>query len=239
MPPEGKIRPLARKVVPLPVRLRLSTAYVRVGLQRRAVEVDLLNLRVHGRGSPRYREPVWIDPSACSEVVRSVNHYHSGQVLGGDWDVEGQPLSTMFKMRACELHWVHGVPWRETGVYEHMMDLIEKHGGRVDGCLTLADVVDRYERLDAMFAEVRSQGRLLSRRERSQRGFRARGEIYIHVGRGPRLLFGGGGIHRFAAARIAGLDCVPAQLGVVHQDVVADWQDVVVRGSRRPVGCGP
>lgn len=115
-----------------------------------------------------------------------------------------------------------------------MLDLIRERGS-ADGCRTLAEVISRYERLDVMFRQVCSEGRLRSRSELQRRGFRASGEIYMHVGRGPQLLFGNGGNHRFAAARIAGLSCIPAQLGVVHPEAIHDWEQVAVRGARRPL----
>ena len=178
---------------------------------------------------------MWINPSAFSDRVLETapKRHHTGQVVDGDWDRETAPLSTLVKIRACELHWKHGVPWEETGVYEHMMELIAERGS-ADGCRTFADVVARYDRLDAMFRQVRSEGQLRSRSELQHRGFRAVGEVYVHVGRGPRLLFGNGGCHRLAAARAAGLECIPAQLGVVHPEALNDWAKAVVRSTRRP-----
>lgn len=231
-------REVARRTLPDPIRKRLGTAYTVARWGSIAVRRDLSNLRVHGRTGPRYAERVWINPLAVGTFVvdRNVNRAQTGQVVDGDWDRRTAPLSEQVKIRACELHWKDGVPWEETGVYEHMMEIIKERGS-ADSCRTMADVVARYERLDVMFQQICAEGQLRSRDELQRRGFRARGEIYIHIGRGPQLLFGGGGCHRFAAAQIAGLECIPAQLGAVHPHTLDNWTNVAMRSASRPAKC--
>lgn len=231
----NQLRSVARQVLPQPVRARVGAA---VGLSRvgvGATRLDLANRRAFGPRAPRYAERIWLDPLACNFAVApgAVGRAHTGQVIDNDWDLQAHPVTSSVKVKAAELHWRDGVPWEETGVYEHMLELIEERG-KADGCRTLEDVIARYKRLDVMFEQMVSEGRLRSRPELQKRGFRAKGEVYIHVGRGPQLLFGGGGCHRFAAARIAGLRSIPAQLGVVHAGALADWETVVVRSARRP-----
>lgn len=219
--------------IPKPLRQRAETLQSAINFNLQAGRFDLLNWRLYGRQAPKFAELVWIKPSDCAESVLNLGRHETGRVLDGEWDRNRQPLSANLKFRACESRWVYGLPWSETGVYEYMMDQISKRG-LTDGCLTLSDVVARYERLDRIYEQVASEGRLLSSRELGRRGFRGQGEIYVHVGRGPSLLFGLGGIHRFALSRILGLDCIPVQVGVVHRDAVADWQCLVSRTARRP-----
>lgn len=213
---------------------RLSTAYSLAQVATAAVILDLSNRRAYGRGAPRYAERVWIDPMKCHRLVtKGMSREFSGHVVAGDWDLPTEPLSSLVKFRACEQHWTNGVPWEETGVYEHMMALISEHG-EADGCRTLPDVVARYSRLDRMWQQVLVEGQLRSRVELHQRGFRALGEIYLHVDRNGRILFGGGGCHRLAAAQLARLKWVPAQLGVVHAQSLEEWTKCLTRSSRRP-----
>jgi hypothetical protein len=228
------IRELARLVLPKSIRHPLGVGYSLARQAGAAARFDAINIRTYGRRAPRYGERVWIDPMACDWIIGGLKRSQTGQVLSGEWDSEKAPLATSVKIQACELHWQRGVPWEETGVYEHMMQLIREHG-KVDGCLTLADVRARYSRLDAMYDQILSEGQLRSQVElRGWRNFRALGEIYVHFDRNGQILFGGGGTHRFAASRIAGLSSVPAQLGVVHAEALDRWTLNAIRSSQRP-----
>lgn len=119
-----------------------------------------------------------------------------------------------------------------------MQNLIAERGS-ADGCSTFEDIVERYDLLDEIFVQVVREQQLRSNRELNRIRFRAWGEVYVHVGRGPRLIFGGGGCHRLAAARIVGLDCIPAQIGVVHHQHLHDWSEVATPRADRPSACIP
>ena len=133
-------------------------------------------------------------------------------------------------MAAARLRWEGGASWEETEAYDQMLRLITQTGKSVDGCRSLDEVVRRYERLDAVFEQVREDRRLRSRSELPlpDRGFREVGGVYVHLGRSGQPIFGGGGFHRLAIARVLELPEIPAQLGVVHEELLR-------RGSVRPV----
>lgn len=232
------LRKIARRELPRRLRKKLAVPSKLGRVGGRALVRDLSSAFAFGRNAPRYAERIWINPLMCGDVVinSGLSRNHSGHVINGDWDLDVAPVSTLIKIRACEQHWRDGVPWGDSGVYDHMLELIDQHG-RADGCRTLSDVVERYRRLDVMYQQMRFEGRLRSRTELKQPGFRAMGEVYVHVGRAGKLLFGGGGCHRFAAARVIGLECIPAQLGVVHRTAIHSWPAVAARSNRRPVTC--
>lgn len=231
------IRELARRALPKSILHPLEVGYSLAREAGAAARLDVYNISTFGRMAPRYGERVWIDPIACDWIVGGLGRRLTGQVLSGEWDREKAPLATSVKIQACGLHWSRGVPWEETGVYEHMMQLIRERG-EADGCRTIADVRVRYSRLDAMYDQILSEGQLRSRIElQGWRGFRASGEIYVHIDRNGQILFGGGGCHRFAASRIAGLSCIPAQLGVVHAGALDRWSLNAIRSTQRPQAC--
>lgn len=60
------------------------------------------------------------------------------------------------------------------------------------------------------------------------RCLRESGGVYVHINRNGEAIFGGGGIHRFAIARILSLDTIPAQLGVVHEEALKLWKNQYV-----------
>jgi hypothetical protein len=105
--------------------------------------------------------------------------------------------------------------WEETGIYDAMMDQIRKHG-KVDRLRTLEDIKLRYRQLDALYESVLQAGRLSPREELISGNFREEGGILVNIGPDGKPYFGRKGNHRLAMAIAAGIDRIPAQLGVVH-----------------------
>lgn len=213
----------------------LRSVWRRTRLRRhvRAIRFDVMNLVRHGQHAPRYAQSILIDPQRVQ--LRGADdppwppRSLAGTVVGGDWDLHTIPLREHPKVRACYLHWQGGVPWEETGAFEHMLEMIERLGGECDGCRNIADIRARYERLDAMFEQVRSQRRLLSGSEIDPSGFRGNREpMHVNVGRSGDLIAGVGGLHRLAAAQILALPAAPALVGVVHIEAVRTWRGALI-----------
>lgn len=140
----------------------------------------------------------------------------SGLVLGGSWDLETYAIEEMEKYRYCVRRFVDGLSWEEAGAYSYMTQLFECYD-RPDGCANWKDVERRYRDLDHLYEEVQRSRRILSRKELLGRAaFRERGGIYMHFGRDGEPIFGAGGCHRLAIAKILALEWVPVQVGVVH-----------------------
>lgn len=80
---------------------------------------------------------------------------------------------------------------------------------------------ERYARLDEIFAEVRREGRLRHTHElaAADSGIGWNG-IEVHIGADGEPILGDAGLHRFAMAKVLGLERVPALLGFVHEDAV-------------------
>jgi hypothetical protein len=131
----------------------------------------------------------------------------------------------MFKMQACRKHWESGVSWADTGIFDYVLGVGSARGRPLDGCRTYGDVRARYLELDRIFETVQLEGRLRTKRELPGNSFREAGGIFLHFGRTGAPLFGGGGTHRLAIAKILGLRIVPAQVGVVHEDAVQLWRN--------------
>lgn len=181
---------------------------------------DLANYCRYGAVAPRFAERIWVNAEECElgmppHVVRQLTGLHrrkhssrdaSGKVVHQLWPHhEAIPVTEVPTVRFCIEHWVNGVSWENAGAYEHMEKLIAQRGRRVDGCESMEDVVRRYERLDSIFEQVRSEGRLQP----------DRGGPAIHIGPEGQPFFGGLAFHRFAMAWILNLR-FPAQLGCVH-----------------------
>ena len=199
---------------------------------------DTTNRLRFGQDAPRVAQLIWVEPAAChvalniSEALGPASPSLSGRVRGGDWDLQVRPVADVEKIAFGLRHWRDGVPWEETGAYEHMMRLIAERGRPVDRCSTLEDVIARYERLDAIYDEVLREGRLKPRAELSHGAFRERKGILIHVSRHSTPIFGGSSNNRFAMALALGLPAMPAQLGVVHAQAVRSWRGAFTGAGR-------
>jgi hypothetical protein len=130
----------------------------------------------------------------------------------------------MGKVAACMARWGEGRSWEEAGAYARSLRAIAKKGS-LDGCRTLDDVVQRYLKLDEVFARVSNEGRLRTRAElEGPAAFRELGGIFINIDRDGRPVAGGGGWHRLAIARILHLPVIPAQVGLVHPAALPSWR---------------
>jgi hypothetical protein len=202
--------------VPGPAR----TAYVWSVIAAR----DLGNRRRYGRAAPRTFERIWIDPSACEQRIQGFDERRSGRVVDGDWDLDNPPTDELPKIEFCRLHWEAGVPWAETGMFEYLLERIDRQGAPLYGCRTRADLVQRYESLDRVFEQVREEGRLRTRDELDAGAIRERGGIFVHIGRWGQPVFAKEGCHRLAMARALALPTVPAQVGTVHPEALGIWR---------------
>lgn len=191
---------------------------------RRHLPGDIFRRIRWGSSAPLYGQYIEFDPTDCNFLHLGWHRGNSGEVRGGDWDRDPTPLEESFKFRACQQHFQHRVPWRRTGIYDYIMERISERQGPYDGCTNFDDVVRRYENLDLIFQQVLSEGRLRAPRE-LEPGFRASSGIFIHFDRHSKPVFGGGGEHRLAIAKILQLRRAPAVVGVVHVNAISQqWQ---------------
>lgn len=127
-----------------------------------------------------------------------------------------RPLDELVKLQACLAHWRDGVAWEATGIFEHLLRKIAATGQAQSGCGDIEAIRMRYARLDAIFAQVRAEGRLRGQRERDPRLRREHDGIEIHLGEDGAPIFGDRGNHRLAMALALELPEIPAMLGFVH-----------------------
>jgi hypothetical protein len=200
---------------------------------------DRLNRLRFGADGPRSDEPLFVDPAALTLGYRpdpghgapAFRRGDSGRVVGGDWDRSVAPLGDTVKAAAIRRHFLDGVPWEDTGIFEATMAHIARKG-QSDGLRSLDDVRARYAAVDALHDEVRQTGRLRLRCELPGWFRREHGGILAHVARDGRVLKAGGGVHRLTIAQILGLPEVPVQVGVVHPGAVAAGHLARLRRSR-------
>jgi hypothetical protein len=194
---------------------------------------DLLNRARFGREAPRYAERIWICPAKCYVATR----YFKGDPLFSsrvidEWpydrhelypasDVErvetAIPLVAIVK--SCVGHWLKGQPWEIAHDYKQLKEQI-LGGKTVLGCASVDDLNKRYATLDAIFEDVKAEGRIRVRDEIDQGAFRESDASLIHVGPEGELVLAGEGLHRFSMALVLGLPVMPAQIGCVHRKAI-------------------
>ena len=189
-----------------------------------------------GRNAPLRGERIWVRPKDCSLYVkkRMLGPWagKKGLVLSGGWDLQALRISSHPKLAVAYQRWIRGVPWRELGVYEQLYARV-RHEGKQDGCCCWDDVLERYNRLDALYAEAAHNQRLRPHWER--RGTtpspRELDGIVVHINRDGHPILGGEGEHRFMIARLLQLPYIPAQLGLLHPQALSSWRHRYYAGA--------
>lgn len=202
---------------------------------------DIVNRIRFGAAAPLSDMTIYGVPREITEFYAPGGGYprlrrqQSGMVLGGDWDLRRTDVEGNIKMISCRMRWEGGADWRDTPIFQRMLDEIAA-GEAPDDCKSPEDVAARYVALDRVFAQTRERGRLLTRSELPGHFRREHGGVLLHVARDGTLLRAGGGQHRFAIAKILDLPEMPAQLGVVHRDALRSGVLDRLRVSRN-TGC--
>lgn len=178
---------------------------------------DRKNQRQYGQEAPLFAELLWIPMDQMNYALKHWSTKQSGRVVS-EWPAEKiDPINEIEVVRACVRHWHENIPWEETGIYQQMMDYIRQRG-KVDRLASEEDVRVRYEELDTLYNTVIHTGTLSPRCDLIRGNFREEGGILVHIGPDGFPYFGGKGHHRLAVAVAAGVDRIPAQIGVVHRD---------------------
>lgn len=197
----------------------------------RSIRIRVDQYRAWGPDAPREREIVQIDPRTISGYlsaelahrVRAETGLTSAVVIGGGWDHDVRRFDPRSSdvVTSCRAHWIDGVPWEETAVYRSYVTRIA--AGAIPRFRTEEELRVRYDRLDAIYAEVVRTRRLSTRFEHLSR---------VNVARDGGLVWGPDGRHRLAIALVAGLERVPARIGLVHPDAIASLRAVRANGRQ-------
>lgn len=228
-PTTSEPRPTLRNRVALVVRdthqrfifrhqLRVQ-AWYRAGRHHTAPIDPLRSIAVDPRAIDR-----WVDMESAD--YRRIRYRFD--VRAGDWDLQTCPLSEHFVYASFVSRFVHGAAWDATEIYAVAMQGIRDSTGRYHGCRSRDALMQRFEKLDALYEQVRRNG-YRSQRELERSGepllrrFSTRppelDEVVVHIDRhGAFILVDG--VHRFSIARILGIESIPVIVLYRH----AAWQ---------------
>lgn len=164
---------------------------------------------------------VYINPQNINRTTsKFATFHHVGCIKGGSWDRNATPVEDHPKYRAVEQHFSEGIPWEETGLFEHYEDVLRTQG-QVDGHRSMNELKERYERIDEIFKDIRDNG-FKSPSEVSESKLCKKEKLdypAINIGRDGELIFGVGW-HRFTISQVLNLDSIPVRIIARHES----WQ---------------
>lgn len=203
------------------------------------------------RGQPAAPDPFKLESVDPTRITRFTARCYPpwwqrrelfGSVQGGEWDRRshdeapvfggppqclfvGDPVTDTPLFRALKRHFDDGVPWVETQFVTAVIDRLEDGEQHVwHECRDQTDVLDRCERLDAIYSSMKRQG-CRSYRDRTSPQDRPgdfidamEREIVVDIGRDGQLLLVSGK-HRVYLARLLRLETIPVAFLVRH----AEW----------------
>jgi hypothetical protein len=177
-----------------------------------------------GTDAPRPNQLFVLPPTLITEnhtpgtlQQPSLGARYSGQVRGGTWDLPRGPLTKTPKYQACLRHFLDGVSWKDTGIYDRLEARIAKHG-EVDQCRSRADIIARYDALDRLWDATTKSDQLMAHLTRVTR---AKDGVLVHIDRNGTPLFANQGFHRLAIAKIAQLKRITVVLGRTHDHAIS------------------
>jgi hypothetical protein len=197
-------------------RLKYNQAYI--------YYLNTSNRVKYGLSAPRFAETMWIEAryetmSLPERVIKesfgNLRLVASGEVIESVWPVERIRPYMSKRIKFCIEHWVNGVPWKDTGIYDHIYREVKKEGSK-DGCKSFDDIVRRYDNLDAIFEQASLEGRLRTKEEIDPTLYWDKlEEAKVHIGPDGKPFLAEYGYHRFAIALILKIP-FPAEIGLVH-----------------------
>jgi hypothetical protein len=201
-----------------------SIQHVRSVLRRSAAEHWQV-LRTHVRNRSRFNavanpyKVLYVNPEAVRTRIRSRRGWDwaPGTIEAGDWDRNTLSFLESPKYLGLVERFELGMPWEETVLFrEKFAERLERDGS-VLGMDSLEALIRYYEkRIDPLYEAIQRSGF-------SPPSLWRRGQpVHVLIARDGELIWGLGGNHRLAIAKILRLDSVPTRVGVRH----LEWQEV-------------
>ena len=197
-----------------------SRAILRFGLRAPRIHELLWCRTADIRTATRFLE--WQDalPEEVQMFRRGHPDWHDDFIASGDWDQWLTPLREVPVIDRTVRRYRDGLSWEAVGEVDYIRDCIARTGRPKDGCMTLADIIRRLERLDRLHAFIMAGGLLLPQKDVRRRCFREYGGIGAGLRRDGTLVWIGGGAHRLGIALATGLEHLPVCISRVHPHAI-------------------
>lgn len=174
---------------------------------------------------------LWVEPGTIdSDISNSHIPPRFGRVFGGEWEVWAEDFEESTVFISLQEHFEANVPWDQTEYYRRKRAKLAA-GEPTRGCTSLKDLPGYFERIDALYERMASDG------YRTQRSLLTEApsntvalnldaptptmnEIGVSIGPDGTLHRHFRGRHRLVIAKLLNVETVPVQVLVRHRD----WQ---------------
>ncbi len=217
--PTSFLRLCCRRIGLFPslVKCRRLIDKLKYGCRATAVPVKTISI------DPKDIEYYLLEPPQYRDVYRWFGRIHPG-----DWDQNSDPIKRSKKFQGVIQRYKNGYEWHETVVFDHMLELIED-GKYPDGCKSIQNVRQRYDKIDKLYHDIKFNGYKSGEKLPSDRGDIA--DVCVAIGRNGEFHLQGDGVHRVTIARVLNIPEIPAKVSMRH----LQWQrtrDAIARGER-------
>lgn len=165
---------------------------------------------------------LWVDPDKIEKKNPDIDKYwETGKIDSGDWDKNTVQFDQTPKYRSVVQRYIEGNEWEETEIFETLSDKI-RSSNRVDGCQSIDELEQRYERIDQVYRSIQTDGYQYPQPgEYSDRYATKLDQVCVSIGRTGDFVFSGGGNHRLAIAKVLNIKAIPVRVIKRHRD----WQE--------------
>ncbi|MBT7901588.1 MAG: hypothetical protein HN601_11675, partial [Candidatus Marinimicrobia bacterium] len=164
---------------------------------------------------------LWVNPKEilmgrCKVDKHCTQYLKDRFIQDGEWDqdlvnpLEHSIVKTAFNVSNGKTN------WKLSGEYSRMNDLISSYN-YFDNCNSIDDVEKRYNELDKILSEVKSEKNIKCRKNLRRFNFRELGGMEVAVGRNGEIIKIGDGQHRLGIALAFGIEEVPVSIILVHK----------------------
>lgn len=179
---------------------------------------------------------IFVDPNNVEfkNLTAQLGQYHRsfGRVIGGDWDLQKQPIEDIEEFQAFRTHFIEGVPWLETNCFKNIKNQLE-NGSDYRGVESITELEKSLKHYDILYDRIskagyKNQSELLidhpdETTVMNNDAIHPRlNEIGISIGRDGDMQHHYRGRHRLFIAKILDLDTIPVQVLIRH----TQWQQI-------------
>lgn len=156
--------------------------------------------------------------------------------LAGDWDLKRKSFADVDTVDpryvTCRELVVDELPIEETTEFRALVERLARHG-EARGMRSRDAIIRYMTQLRTFYLQIKADGRLRTQAELGNGSHG--GEINCAVGRDGVLLKTNDGNHRLAIARLLKLERVPAQISVMHVDLLPTVRELCPTAATRAV----
>lgn len=169
----------------------------------------------------------WVNPDEITHSTGRQKKTGPGRrndfigVSRGNWDKNAKKFFDSILSKSIASKYKENIDWEETEFFEYCLNRIKSTGGYWHGCTNKEEMMNRFQKIDRIYADIQRNGyktqpELRSSQRRLDYVDELLNEIVIDIGRDGELLFVDGR-HRLTITKILQLERVPVVVDHRHE----------------------